>query len=251
MRPQLAAVVFAIAVLPSIAQNPAPSTQPEPTTTLHATAHLVVLDEVVEDKSHNPVRGLKAADFAVDRGQHPIKIACTLRNTIRPARAIPRGRRLFPSFRPAPLPTSDSRAFEQRRERNSDRRAQHLIARPVIPAQSASELRQVATRGLPNSDLRPFRRPFHAAGLYFRPQGAAFDTGAQGPAKAMPRCLEDSLRGTGNVTLNNLVADASGGVVRWLPLKAALKRLAQYAGIRSFDRGSAHRVPRGHSRWMR
>lgn len=63
----LSAVV--LAALPCFAQietQPATVNQPQqPTSTLRARAHLVIVDVVVEDKSHNAVRGLKASDFSL------------------------------------------------------------------------------------------------------------------------------------------------------------------------------------------
>ena len=54
------------------AQAPQSSVQPaSQPSTLRTQSHLVVLDVVVQDRSHNPVRGLKAADFQVLEGKVP------------------------------------------------------------------------------------------------------------------------------------------------------------------------------------
>ena len=56
-------LLFAFTPLTFSQTNQAPSLTTR--STLHTSAHLVVLDVVVEDKDHNPVRGLKASDFQI------------------------------------------------------------------------------------------------------------------------------------------------------------------------------------------
>jgi VWFA-related protein len=87
-------LLFLATILPqSSAQAPHPAQTPPPAqsevTTLRAGTQLVVVDVVVTDKSQNPVRNLKASDFALLEGGKPQQIKSFEEHTAQSAKPIP------------------------------------------------------------------------------------------------------------------------------------------------------------------
>jgi VWFA-related protein len=90
---------------PQLAQTPQPAQSQ--VTTLRAGTQLVVVDVVVTDKSQNPIRNLKASDFALLEGGQPQQIKSFEEHTSQPGKPIPS----MPTFPPGifsnytPVPT--------------------------------------------------------------------------------------------------------------------------------------------------
>ena len=87
-------LLFLTTLLPQFsAQTPQPAQTPPPAqsevTTLRAGTQLVVVDVVVTDKSQNPVRNLKASDFALLEGGKPQQIKSFEEHTTQSAKPIP------------------------------------------------------------------------------------------------------------------------------------------------------------------
>jgi len=108
LRPISILLALSLAV-PALAQNTAPAKQPEASsvTTLHAATRLVLIDVVVTDSHHNPVRGLKAGDFTLleDKVIQPLKAfdehaSVADASKIEPRPVMPPG--VFTNFSPAP-----------------------------------------------------------------------------------------------------------------------------------------------------
>jgi VWFA-related protein len=104
-------LLFLANLLPqSSAQAPQPAQTPQPSqsevTTLRAGTQLVVVDVVVTDKGQNPIRNLKASDFALLEGGKPQQIKSFEEHSVQSAKPIqpmpvfPPG--IFSNYTPAP-----------------------------------------------------------------------------------------------------------------------------------------------------
>ena len=105
-------LLFLLPLSPLLAQISSPTIQPTPSgVTIHAHTQLVVVDVVVTDKSQNPVRNLKASDFALLESGQPQQIKSfeehtdqSTKTVVAPKPVDPPG--IFSNY--SPVPTSDA-----------------------------------------------------------------------------------------------------------------------------------------------